>query len=504
MKKLIPILLFASLLPHGALAQIDDDFRKSFNDFNQQVVKEFADFRQQANMEYADFMQRAWEEFKYSPAIEQPRDKQKPPVVVEPEHKDRPRENKPVKIKEIITLPSPLPRPEPLSVVKPVIEKTVKGNAVEDSPVPMHPQPQGEMLTVSFYGTDMTVRMSEKLRFKVAANEKDVARLWRELSGNVTDNTLYDCLDLRDRHRLSDWAYLRLLDALSDKWLGKDTSESELLKAFLYCQSGYQMRLAFAKDRVVMLYGSPYIIYGKRWWNIDGGQFYSDFEGLSNVFICNIAFPGEKPMSASITSEQQFSNRLSSDRVLDSAKGISVTSGVNVNYIDFCNDFPSSQYGEDPITRWAIYANTPTSVQMREQLYPQLRDAIKGLSNYDAVNALCNWVQTAFVYEYDDKVWGADRAFFADETLYYPYCDCEDRSILLTRIVRDLLNLKCALVYYPGHLATAVALGEDATGDFIRVGEEKFLVCDPTYINAPIGRTMPGLSNDEAKLLILD
>ncbi len=113
-------------------------------------------------------------------------------------------------------------------------------------------------------------------------------------------------------------------------------------------------------------------------------------------------------------------------------------------------------------------------------------------------------MQTAFVYEYDDKVWGADPAFFADETLYYPYCDCEDRSILLTRIVRDLLNLKCALVYYPGHLATAVALGEDATGDFIRVGEEKFLVCDPTYINAPIGRTMPGLSNDEAKLLILD
>ena len=141
---------------------------------------------------------------------------------------------------------------------------------------------------------------------------------------------------------------------------------------------------------------------------------------------------------------------------------------------------------------------------MKETLYPQLLDVIGGLSDYEAVDRLCNWVQTAFEYEYDDKVWGADRAFFADETLYYPYCDCEDRSILLTRVVRDLLGLRCALVYYPGHLATAIALGEDAKGDYIRMGGEKFLVCDPTYINAPIGRTIPGMDNQRASVMVLE
>ena len=34
--------------------------------------------------------------------------------------------------------------------------------------------------------------------------------------------------------------------------------------------------------------------------------------------------------------------------------------------------------------------------------------------------------------------------------------NCEDRAILFTRIVRDLLGLKCILIYYPGHLASAV------------------------------------------------
>ena len=63
-----------------------------------------------------------------------------------------------------------------------------------------------------------------------------------------------------------------------------------------------------------------------------------------------------------------------------------------------------------------------------------------------------------FEYKLDSEMWGvADRAFFPDETLHYPYRDCEDGAILFTRLVRDLLGLPSALVYYPGHLAAAVA-----------------------------------------------
>ena len=84
-----------------------------------------------------------------------------------------------------------------------------------------------------------------------------------------------------------------------------------------------------------------------------------------------------------------------------------------------------------------------------------------------------------------------DRAFFPDETLYYPYSDCEDRSILFSRLIRDLLNLEVALVYYPGHMATAIHFTTDVKGDnFIHNGK-KFVICDPTYINALVGASMP-------------
>ena len=115
-----------------------------------------------------------------------------------------------------------------------------------------------------------------------------------------------------------------------------------------------------------------------------------------------------------------------------------------------------------------------------------------------------NWVQTAFVYEYDDKVWGHDRAFFPEESLFYPYCDCEDRSILFTRLVRDLLGLKCILIYYPGHLASAVKFTESVQGDYIQLNGNRFVVCDATYIGAPIGHTMPGVDNKTATVILLE
>ena len=116
------------------------------------------------------------------------------------------------------------------------------------------------------------------------------------------------------------------------------------------------------------------------------------------------------------------------------------------------------------------------------------------------------FTQFAFEYEYDDVVWGKDRAFFSEETLYYPYADCEDRSILFTRLVRDILNLDCALVFAPGHLFTAVKLPQGITynGDAIIIEGERFIICDPTYIGANIGIIMPNIDGNKLSAIVLE
>ena len=86
---------------------------------------------------------------------------------------------------------------------------------------------------------------------------------------------------------------------------------------------------------------------------------------------------------------------------------------------------------------------------------------------------------------------------------YYPYCDCEDRSILFSRLVRDLMGLDVVLIYYPGHLATAVKFSSEVKGDYITYQGDRYTVCDPTYINAPVGMTMPDMDNASAFVVVL-
>ena len=155
------------------------------------------------------------------------------------------------------------------------------------------------------------------------------------------------------------------------------------------------------------------------------------------------------------------------------------------------------------MTRWAMYAMTPLSPQTKTSLYPGLQKGIEGANKIEAAEKLLYWVQMGLKYEYDDKVWGHDRAFFAEESLFYPYCDCEDRSILYSRLIRDLLGLEVALIFYPGHLATAVRFDEDVEGDAMIIGGKRFVVCDPTYIGAPVGKQMPDLEYDKAQAIIL-
>ena len=242
------------------------------------------------------------------------------------------------------------------------------------------------------------------------------------------------------------------------------------------------------------------------YFKIDNIKYYPFKCNENQLEICDASFPQEKPLSLYIPLQQTFEYKPSNLRTLISKRypDVEVRVQVNTNMIDFYNTYPTSEINGNVMTRWAMYANTPLDEHVKSQLYPKLAEKISGLNQLEAVNKLLNWVQTAFVYEYDDKVWGHDRAFFSEETLYYPYCDCEDRAILFTRLVRDLLGLQTILVYYPGHLACAVCFTDKVAGDYILLDGKRFVITDPTYIGAPVGKTMPDMDNTQASVILLN
>lgn len=482
-------LIGMALLAMACHAQIDTrDLRRSFESFRQEIHADYDDFREQITQEFISFLKNPWKEFEATKSVPLPKEKVVPPPVIHEENKNSPIKSHPVIVDDTVQIVPVAPQPTP---VVPIEEVPL----IDDS------------VSVSFFGKNVKVRYDQTQRIKLnTLNENEVAKAMKVLATETYDNVIYDCLEIRERLQLCDWAYLLLVKSVADELYGTRTNEAALLCAYVYAVSGYKMRLATDGARLYMLFACRHSIYERPSYLIDNENFYCLEDLPHQLRISEASYRNEQSLSLLITKPQRFATAMSEERIITSRDyaDMRIRSKVNKNLVDFCQTYPSSYYNDDFMTRWAIYANKPIANDVKQSLYPALLRHVSGKSQYEATNRLLNWVQTGFVYEYDDKVWGQDRAFFAEETLFYPYCDCEDRSIFFSRLVRDLLGLDVVLVYYPGHLATAVKFTEDVSGDYMMLNNQRFVICDPTYIGASVGRSMPNLETDHAKVILLE
>ena len=463
-----------------------DDFYAQYEKFSKHAKAEYEDYRAQCNAEYVKFLERALKEYKVLPSIPRPKDEVVPPTIMPRQDKNK-KQAKEILIENVVSPILSLPQPKPIS---PIYEN----DKVEE-----------KNFSFSYMGTTCEVRLPKDLNIRMSGCESCmIATIWKQLATNAMDNTIRDFLALRLKMQLCDWAYLNLIDTFAKAFCGHG-NEAVIMAAFIYSQSGYKMRLGRDCEKLYLLYGSKHGIYEKGYIVIEGINYYPLDDKVERMEISDFSFPQEQSMSLYIENVQKFTIRPSAIRKLASEQyhDVAIDSQVNLNLIQFYNTYPSSEVNGNFMTCWKMYADTPMDESVSQMLYPDIKNKIEGLSDVQAVNQILNWVQTAFQYEYDDKVWGHDRAFFAEETLYYPYCDCEDRAILFTRLVRDLLGLKCILVYYPGHLASAVCLKQQVNGDYISLDGDVYTICDPTYIGAPVGITMPEMDNRSAKVIKL-
>jgi len=495
MKKIATIFLLGIWFVTGK-AQ-NPDFKAEYDAFRNQARKDYNDFRDAANAEYTKFMSEAWKLYQSMPEIPVPKEEDvKPPVIIPRGEIEKIPESKPVPYKEVIPPPPVVIQEQP----KPV------------APVPVAPPVANEkQFNFTAFGTNCKVRLSNENKFSLTdCKEGTVAKAWQRLSQPEYNNLLRDCLDLRNSLNLCDWAYLEMLEQLSASFCGKGSNEATLLTAFLYNQSGYKMRLARSEtNRLYFLVASRHVIYKMQYYTIAGDKFYVMDSNDKGLYIFDRAFPNEQSLSLTVGKEQYFAMDPTAKKTLTSERYPQVTAAIasNRNLINFFDTYPKSHINNDPTTVWTFYANTPLSQSVKDILYPVLKNAIQGKSEQDAANILINFVQTAFEYKTDDEIWGGsgiDRPLFADETIYYPYSNCKDRAILFSRLVRDLMGLKVVFLFYPGHLATAVQFHESIPGDYLIVNGVRYLVCDPTYIRANIGRTMPGMDNSTASVVFLE
>ena len=490
------LFIFAGTALQSVRAQVNQTFDNFMKEKNQQFQnfinskqKEFDEFRRKKNEEFARFMEQgSWEVYDKKAAEKRPKEKDVPPVVYDEKYHQNKKERQ--QVIEFVPYENPKPQPQPKPIV-PVIEN----------------DESNDYSTFTYYGTKMQARWGDLNSFKLGLiDDKTLANAFRKLTDKKYNNLLNDCLLLREKYALCDWAYYKMLEILAETVCGKQTNEAVFLQGVLFQQSGYTMR--FARDNrtnhLCLLVKIKGHAFDYKSMEVDGKQFFifKDTNG-QQLSVCKIAYQDEQDMQMALDRLPRLEFNLSKIRSINSLSyNIKVTNGVNKNLIGFMQDYPCTYDGKNIMTRWVNYANTPVSEEVLLQLYPQMKERLQNVNELMAVNMLLNWVQTGFEYELDDKVWGHDRAFFAEETLFYPFSDCEDRAILFSHLVRDLLGLDVVLVYYPGHLSAAVCFNGNVNGDYLMLGEKKFTIADPCYTRARVGCTMPGMDNKIAKVIL--
>lgn len=488
--KRIALIVFAMAVVAIANAQIESDWAakmkeahdktmQDYEQYRQQVFQDYENFRQQINADYARFMEEAWKPFSAQPKEEMPWQPKPPqPTVAAPDA--RPTTN-PVPFEGRPLPPKPIEeQPQPVEPIK----------------VPIRPFEKGEY--VYFYGTPLLFHFDKSIS-KLHLNdvsEKSVSDIWLEMADPKYDNLIAECLQHRTEKDLCDWAYIMLTEMVAEKCCGGHTNEAVALHMYLLTQSGYQMRIGRADDRLCVLVGSDEKIYHYKYFMIDGVKYYNFDISLEDKPFCifDHAFPNEKTMSLRMR-QPKLAVELTEPRTIVSRRfpDVKATIELNKNLIDFYNGYPLS-------ANWPYYSETSLSETLKECLYPVLRKAIEGKSQSEAANILINFVQTGFAYATDQEQFGYERPLFPDETFYYPFCDCEDRAILYSCLVRELLGMNAVLLNYPSHLATAVQFSEDVTGDYLNIEDVKYVICDPTYIGASIGMCMPDLKTVTPKV----
>ena len=502
-------LLFAVPLPAQSR-------REALLEYQARRRQAYTEFRDNYRKACADFMRKRWEAFRAEAPVPLP-DRREPdqPVTRQPDAPAAPTQDR-IPYDKVTDLPEP-----PAAAATPAVpdkpasgkdgpgrrDAAVRGTATDGT------SKSGTAVEVTsaapavdaskacrfaFYGTDCSVSLSAKHRFRLASlQEGSVANAWERVAGGSYDAAAAECARLKKAMQLNDWGYYDLVRTLGDAFCGAKSDESVVLQSFLMAEAGYKVRLARGDGRLYLLLAIDGQVYGRPYFRIDGQVFYilDDVPRASSYGICNFSIPGERPLSLAMPVPPLFAQKPAAPAVRNGA-GIETSVTVNRNLMDFYTNYPPCY--------WSVYASTALTPAVSGQLYPALRAALAGKSEYEAANLLLHYLHRAFAYKTDDAQFGAERTFFAEEMFHYPYSDCEDRSILFARLVKDLLRLKVVLLYYPSHIATAVCFNDRVKGDYIQLGAKRYIICDPTYIGSDAGEAMPDIKNTPAEVVRID
>ncbi len=461
--------------------------QKDFQEWLKKDKKAFEKYLEERDKEFSNFLKKEWQSLDLNRGVK--RD-------VQP---------KPVKMPRAEAIPvKPLDRSAPL--VKDIPLPEYRPRAVPQKKLDLQPDaPNADLLDIDYFGLALKVSVDPGFRqpFGDQADNNSISAYWTRMGGLKYKVLTAETEFLAQALDLNDWGFGLLLNRVASRLFPTSKNDRNLLLWFLLSKSGYDARVGYQDGQVFLLLPSMNVLYGTRYFVIQGTRYYlASFdnhpEAAKSLHTYDGRYPGAtRVFSLAVKKLPNIPQRLTERPVVFRYPSEQHT--VNLKFDRSIVAF----FQHYPLTDLPVYFGAPVSAGAAKALLNDLKPLVVGKPETEGVNTLLRFVQTAFEYQTDQEQFGRERFLFAEETLSYPYSDCEDRSILFAYLVTNLLGLEVVGLDYPGHIATAVHFRSPVAGDFVMHKGKKYVICDPTYINAVFGMTMPAVKDATPKIMTL-
>lgn len=473
------------LFPLLMKAQGDSSYLKSFEKYKEDMYKDYNDFLEQAYSDFESFLAEAWVKYQSIAGPAGGYAEQKPEVIPSLAVQSG-----------VIDIDAPA-----FQNAIPIIEDTPK----DRSTIFGHDTDPSSSVNILFYGRNLTFNVPKNLRANAdGIKERHVANHYASMRLNDTEHLLQQQLtDAVNQMGLNDWGYFVLLRAITER-LFDDANDRVLFAFYMMHSNGFKVRVGRGSKskRLLLLLAldNSKEVYSQTFFRINGYKYYIVY--------------GNGRKGESIYSYDEKADHSELKEIgLDFTKPLNIaacdkTRRLHLAKANLDIDLPYSTahlryYDEIPTTVFPVYFKTPVSQETEAAFASTFATLGKQYNKVQMVDIILNFVQTAFAYKIDEQQFGREKYFFPEEVIGLPYSDCEDRSALFAWLVSRFTGYDVIGVLYNDHLATAVCFGSDAqpTGESIRIGGKRYVVCDPTYSNAPIGTVMPKYANTKYEIV---
>ena len=344
-------------------------------------------------------------------------------------------------------------------------------------------------IQIDFFGTEIDFNIPEGMEEAkyTSATKEGISACYSNLALSSYEVLLQKIKNISLELNLNDWGKYILVNRMSES-IFTNQDESRLLSWFLFNKLGYAVRVGLSNRHIVVMYHSEKVIYATPNYNINRKKFYilssNAKENMQRVFTYKQNYPdANKSLDLSMESLPKFFKNIKEKTLSfrQYGKTYTIKYNYNQNLIDFMSTYPQADY--------ETYFNAPLDATTYKEIALELKKYINAKQASVGLNFVLNFVQTAFIYEVDLRQFGKEKVMFAEETLYYSKSDCEDRAILFSYLVKELFHIGVVGVKYKDHMSTALYI--PMQGDGVQVYSKKFIIADPTYVNASIGQSMP-------------